>query len=246
MGDQQLKSRSWQLHRALFNSLAIAKGFAFILGLVLIGYFLEHSDLGNTINEDWIDRHIRHQGLSGILLFLAAGGLFTAAGLPRQVIAFLGGYAFGLLSGTLLSTLAALVGSLLAFFFARSLGRNLLQDRLGQRAARYDRFIHEHPFALTLLVRLLPVGSNILTNLAAGMSSARPIPFLLASFIGYLPQSLVFALVGSGITVAPALRIGIAVVLLPTSFALGAWLYHRYRHGLSIDGQVDSILGETD
>ncbi|WP_280374542.1 VTT domain-containing protein [Pseudomonas sp. BN515] len=225
---------------------AMLKGLGLILSLALIGYLFDTSDLGNAVNEAWIDAHIRGHGVEGTLLFLAVGTLFTALGLPRQIIAFLAGYAFGLLPGTLIATLATLGGCLVTFLYARLFGRSLLRDRLGARAARFDRFIHEHPFSMTLLIRLLPVGSNVLTNLAAGISSARLAPFLAASFIGFLPQSLVFALVGSGISVAPTLRIGTAAVLFLISGMLGAWLYHRHRHGLGIDDKVDAALGEAE
>lgn len=233
-------------HTAMMTPRVMLKGLGLILSLALIGYLFDSSDLGNAVNEAWIDTHIRGHGMQGTLLFLAMGALFTAVGLPRQIIAFLAGYAFGLIPGTLLGALAALLGCVATFLYARLFGRSLLRDRLGARAARFDRFIHAHPFSMTLLIRLLPVGSNVLTNLAAGLSSARLAPFLAASFIGFLPQTLVFALVGSGINVAPALRIGLAAALFLGSGMLGAWFYHRHRHGLGIDDKVDVALGEVD
>ncbi|WP_256604832.1 TVP38/TMEM64 family protein [Pseudomonas sp. 57B-090624] len=224
----------------------VLKGLGLILSLALIGYLFDSSDLGNAINEAWIDAHIRDRGLPGILLFLAMGALFTMVGLPRQIIAFLAGYAFGLLSGTLLGAAAALFGCLITFLYARLFGRGVLHRRLGRRAARFDRFIQQNPFSMTLLIRLLPVGSNVLTNLAAGISSIRLVPFLAASFVGFLPQTLVFTLVGSGINVAPAARIGTAICLFVISALLGGYLYHRHRHGLSIDDGVDVSLGEVE
>jgi uncharacterized membrane protein YdjX (TVP38/TMEM64 family) len=92
---------------------------------------------------------------------------------------------------------------------------------------------------------MLPVGSNVLTNLAAGISRARAAPFLAASFVGYLPQTIVFALVGSGVDVAPVLKIGMAALLFLASGVLGAYLYHRHRHGVSLDERVDEALGES-
>lgn len=227
------------------NPRVLLKGLGLILSLALFGYLFESSDLGNAINEAWIDDHIRDHGLQGTALFLAMGALFTAVGLPRQIIAFLAGYAFGLLEGTLFGALAALLGCAVTFIYARLFGQGLLRGKLGARAARFDRFIRDHPFTMTLLIRLLPVGSNVLTNLAAGISSIRVTPFLSASFAGFLPQTLVFALVGSGINVAPALRVGLAVALFLLSGVLGAYLYHRHRHGLSIDDEVDAALGES-
>ena len=224
----------------------IVKGLALILSLALLGYLFKTSDLGNSVNEAWIDARVRGQGVNGALLFLLMGGLFTAIGLPRQIIAFLGGYAFSVGLGTLLAALAALLGCMLSFGYARLFGKGLLRARLGERAGRFDRFIQHHPISMTMLVRLLPVGNNLLTNLAAGISSIRPRHFFSGTLVGYLPQTLVFALVGSGVHIAPATKLALAVGLFLVSGALGAWLYRRFRHGQSLDEQVDAALEESD
>ena len=70
------------------NPRVLLKGLMLLLSLALFGYFFKSSDLGNSINEAWIDGHIRDQGIEGELTFLAMGALFTAIGLPRQIIAF--------------------------------------------------------------------------------------------------------------------------------------------------------------
>lgn len=220
----------------------ILKGLALIVSLALLGYVFKTSDLGSSINEAWIDARVRGHGFNGALLFLLMGGIFTAIGLPRQIIAFLAGYAFSIGLGTLLGTLAALLGCMLSFAYARFFGKGLLRARLGERAGRFDRFIHDHPFAMTVLIRLLPVGSNLLTNLAAGISSIRSTHFFFGTLIGYLPQTLVFALVGSGVHIAPALKLGLAIGLFVISGVLGAYLYRRFRHGQSLDDQIDAAL----
>ena len=86
---------------------------------------------------------------------------------------------------------------------------------------------------MTLVVRLLPVGHNLTTTLAAGVSRIRTAPFLAGSLIGYLPQTLVFALAGSGVGLDAKPRIALAAALFIASAALGAWLYRRYRKDLS-------------
>lgn len=227
------------------NARIVFKGLALILSLALLGYLFKSSDLGSSVNEAWIDARVRGHGLNGALLFLLMGGLFTAIGLPRQIIAFLAGYAFGLGAGTLLGVLAALAGCMLIFGYARLFGRELLRARLGARARRFDRFVHDHPLAMTVLVRLLPVGNNLLTNLAAGVSGIRPAGFFAGSLIGYLPQTLVFALVGSGVHLAPVLKLGLAAGLFLLSGALGVYLYRHFRHGRRLDAEIDAALGET-
>lgn len=217
------------------SARVIFKGLALMLSLALLGYLFNTTDLGNSVNEAWIDARVRGHGLNGALLFLLMGSLFTALGLPRQIIAFLGGYAFSVGLGTLLGVLAALLGCVLSFVYARFFGQGLLRARLGERARRFDGFIQNHPFSMTVLIRLLPVGSNLLTNLAAGISSIRPAYFFSGTLIGYLPQTLAFALAGSGVQIAPVMKLALAVGLFLVSGAVGVYLYRRFRHGKSLD-----------
>lgn len=223
----------------------ILKGLVLLASLVALGYLIEVTHIGGLLDKAWIDSQIRGRGLGGEALFLVVGALFTAIGLPRQVIAFLAGYAFGLVEGSLLGLTAAVVGCMGAFFYARLLGRGFVVHRFPQRVRRLDAFIHDHPLSMTLLIRLLPVGSNLVTNLAAGVSSVRGVPFFTGSALGYVPQTVIFALVGSGITLQPVFRIGMGVALFVVSGAIGVYLYRRFRHGHHLD-DVDRQLGEGD
>lgn len=221
------------------------RGLLFIASLVALGYLIDVAQLRGLLDKAWIDTHVRGQGPAGEALFVAVGALFTAVGLPRQVVAFLAGYAFGLVEGGALGLVSALLGCMGAFYYARLFGRGVIFARFPSRVRKVDEFIHDHPLTMTLLIRLLPVGSNLVTNLAAGVSSVRVAPFLSGSALGYIPQTVVFALLGSGIALQPVFRIGLAVALFIASGALGVYLYHRYRHGRRLD-DVDRKLGESN
>ena len=224
------------------NLKIVLRGLAVLLSLAAIGFLVQWSGLGGMLDQAWIDREVRGKGLDGELLFVGIGALATAVGFPRQVISFMGGYAFGFLQGTLLGVLATALGCLATFVYARLFGRVLIADRLGGRIAKVDAFVRDNPFTMTLLIRLLPVGSNVLTSLAAGMSSVAALPFLLGSTVGFVPQTMVFALVGSGVSVDPFWRIGLGVVLFVVSGALGVYLYRRLRHGKVYDEELERKL----
>lgn len=215
----------------------ILRGLVFLASLVAAVYLLRVGGL--TLDQAWIDREVRGRGLSGELLFLGVGALMTAVGLPRQIVAFLGGYAFDWLLGTALAVVAATLGCALAFGYARLLGRGLVTARLPGLARRLDAFLDRQPFFMALLIRLLPVGHNLSTNLAAGVSRVRAWPFIAGSALGYLPQTLVFALAGSGINLDPAWRLGSAVVLFLVSALLGVWLYRRYRQAAALEAAFE-------
>ncbi len=221
----------------------LVRGLFFIASLVAVGYLLQATGLGDSLDKAWIDTDVRGQGLTGEALFVAAAALFTAIGLPRQIVAFLAGYAFGLATGTGLALAGTVGGCILAFAYARLLGRDLVASRFPARVGRIDAFLRDNPFTMTLLIRSLPVGSNLLTNLAAGVSSVGALPFIAGSGIGYIPQILVFALVGSGITIDPVARISLSIALFVFSGILGVYLYRRHRHGRRLDDEIERQLG---
>jgi len=114
--------------------------------------------------------------VAGAGLMLAGGGLLTAAGVPRSVTAFAGGYAFGLWMGLALAMGAQLLGCLATFIWARLIGRDWARRRLAGRWARLHAMLVRRPFAATLTLRLLPVGSNLLVNLPRGLPAFRRHP----------------------------------------------------------------------
>ena len=223
----------------------LVSGLALLATLVAVGWVIDSGVFGDVLSKDWIDTEVRGKGIGGEVLFLCVAGLATAVALPRHVVSFLGGYAFGVFLGTLLGLAGTALGCLLTFFYARVIGRPLVSARLGAKVQRIEDFLAAHPFWMTVLIRLLPVGNNFATNLAAGVSRVPALPFLLGSFLGYLPQTLVFALAGSGVDVGAAWRIGIAVALFLVSGVIGAYLYRKYRHGKTLGADVDEALEES-
>ena len=217
-------------------------GLVFLATLIAIGYLVESGLLRGLLSEDWIDREVRGKGISGELLYLAVGGVVTAVAVPRHVVSFLGGYAFGLGLGTALALLATEIGCVLVFFYGRIIGRPLLGARLGARVRRIEDFLAANPFSMTLLIRLLPVGNNFATCLAAGVSRVPARPFLLGSLLGYVPQTFVFALAGSGIEMGANFRVALAVLFFVASGAIGIWLYRHYRHGKSLGEDVEKSI----
>jgi uncharacterized membrane protein YdjX (TVP38/TMEM64 family) len=225
------------------NFRLVLKGLLLMASLAAIGWGLDASGLRHHLDAEWVDREIRGQGGAGWMLFIGTGALAVAVGLPRQGVCFLGGYAFGLGQGLLLGQIASILGCALCFFYARLLGRDLVRHRFADRLGRLDALLHDHPMTTTMLIRFLPVGSpNLLTNLLAGVSTVRPAPFLAGSFIGYLPWSLISALLGSGIHVQPVVRGGLSVLLFLVSAALGGFLYRRLRQGQSRWRQSNELM----
>lgn len=219
---------------------ALLKGLAFIAGFAVLGLAARQMGLDRALDQAWIDSAVRGHGLAGVGLFLGLGALIIALGLPRQFVCFLGGYAFGFWTGTGLSLVASVLGCVLAFAYARLLGRRHLAGRLGKRVRRADEVFSAAPLTMTMVIRFLPVGSNLLTNLLAGLSSAPLWPFVAGSAIGYVPQTAIFALLGSGFKVDPTWRIALSVLLFLLSTWLGVALYRRHKKAADLAAATEN------
>lgn len=184
-------------------------------------------------NTEWLDQHVLGAGPVSVLIYLGLSAVLSGLGVPRQLLAFLGGFAFGAVGGTFLATIGCGVGCWLVSGYARLFGREMIARRFGRRAEKIDRFLRTQPFTMALTIRLFPLGSNLITNLAAGISSIPLMPFVVGSSIGYIPQNLVFALFGSGLNaesgIGVTLSVGVSVALLIASGWLGVASYRRYR-----------------
>jgi len=184
--------------------------------------------LGRQVPLEAFGARLEGRGTSGIALFVALGVLGTAVGLPRQALAFVGGLTWGTVAGLSLSLAAAVGGCALTLWIST----RLLRDRVARRHPRFvaalARLLEHDAFAKIVALRLQPLGTNLLTNLCAGLTPLSRRTFLAASLVGYVPQMLVFALLGSGLRVGSGERLLASGALLLLSLALGAWVWRRH------------------
>jgi uncharacterized membrane protein YdjX (TVP38/TMEM64 family) len=160
-------------------------------------------------------------------LWLAAGCFLCGVfGVSRQLLASISGYLLGFWQGLLLIELAMLASAVAVF----AIGRLLQAERLSNQRFVWFQVLtgklQRAPFTGIFLLRLLPVGSNLLTNLAAGAFHLPLTSFVLGSALGYLPQHIIFALLGQGIQLQ---SITLLLWALAAFALLSAVLFH-YRH----------------
>jgi uncharacterized membrane protein YdjX (TVP38/TMEM64 family) len=199
---------------------SLAKAALLLVALVSAAWLLRPLGAGllHAVRPSW----------GGAALLIGAGGAMTAIGVPRQVLAFTGGYVFGAPIGAGLSLAGQVLGCVLDYVAARALAAGLLQTLLARPAARrMHLFLAGNPFTATLTLRLLPVSSNVMLNLAAGASRLNPPAFFMATVLGYTPQTIVFALIGSGTQVGKGVQLSVGVMLFGAAALLGVGLYRR-------------------
>lgn len=226
----------------LLDPKVLFRGLVMILTLAGIGYLLEGVGLRSMFDSTWVDHEIRGQGLLGEALFLLVGAGVVALGLPRQAVCFLGGYAFGFVLGTVLALVATLLGSVSVFYYARFMGREFLVRRFPGQTKRLDEMLAGNPLVAALILRLFPLSNGLAVNIGAGVSGVKAVPFFAGSLLGYLPQTVIFTLLGGGMELAPVANTILSAGLFVVSSVLGFWLWRRYRvrHGMSVDENEES------
>jgi len=195
---------------------------------LLLAAVLLFSWLGDRVPaREWGER-LGAAGPGGALLMVTAGALGTSIGLPRQLVALIAGYAFGIGAGLTLALVAALGGCALTLFAGRRWLAVPVAGRYPAQVGWLRRFVQRDAFLKILVLRLQPFGTNLISNLAAGVIGLSPAVFLSASLVGYVPQTLVFVLIGSGVRVGSSTELYVALGLLLVSLGLGALLWRRH------------------
>lgn len=212
-----------------FKRRSVTKALFFIASALGVLLLARATPLSHMLEPQWVDAHIKALGAGGALVFVGLAAAFTGLGGPRQLASFLGGYAYGVVGGTLLALLATCLGCLCAFGYARLMGRGLVQRRLGKRLRKLDDVFSRNPLSTTLMLRFLPFTNNLVTNLAAGVSNVGLGWFLLGSAAGYVPQTLLFALLGSGIKVGRTWQVILSIALFLISLILAYLLLQKHR-----------------
>lgn len=177
---------------------------------------------------------LESQGVAGWLVLIGIGTVATSLGAPRQLLAFIAGIAYGTLPAVLMSVIAATLGCALTVLFSRRFLARRVSLRYPAMIQRLQSLLERDLMIKILILRLQPLGTNMLTNVCAGVARVPLRPFLLASALGYVPQMLVFALLGAGVRVGSDAKMMVSGAMLLVALLLGAVLYHRHVERRSI------------
>jgi uncharacterized membrane protein YdjX (TVP38/TMEM64 family) len=169
------------------------------LAVVIIALFTAVRVLPIT---DWLARFnygVADLGIWGVLLFILVYILAAVLFFPASILTIGAGFIFGLLLGTAIVSIAATAGAALAFLIARYLARDQIERQVANnsRFKRIDRAIGERGVKLIFLLRLSPLIPFNLSNYFFGLTAVSFWPYVLASWIGMLPGTLLYVYLGA-------------------------------------------------
>ena len=138
-------------------------------------------------------------GVAGGALYALFYILGTALFFPGLPLTLGAGFLYGAIIGTLVVSPASVAGATLAFLIARYIARDWVTRRLKKypQAAALDRAIEKNGFKAVVLLRLQPVLPFNILNYALGLTSIRLRDYMLASWIGMFPATVLYVYLGS-------------------------------------------------
>ncbi len=158
---------------------------------------------------------MRHAGLWGPLVLLAAYVLRTFLFLPSSIVEVAAGSLYGPVFGTVLNILGANISAALAFAVGRLLGREFLSKREHGRLKVYDEALTKDGFTAILVLRLIFVPFDVV-NFGAGMTGIKFRDYMAGTFLGTLPAVIAFTVAGDNLGKPRGLLvfIGLAVAIV--------------------------------
>ena len=153
--------------------------------------------------------------------YVVAYIVVVALSLPAALIMTLtGGLLFGPWIGGLAAAASCTLGASVLFLVCRTASGDLLKARAGPTAAKIEAGLRRDAFSYILILRLAPVMPFWLANLALGLIDIRFSTFVIASFLGIAPVSLIYAGLGSSLNTlfAQGVRPDLHIVARPAVF----------------------------
>lgn len=174
------------------------------VALVLVLKFIHVQD-GLKAALDWIDKLGPWGPVIFVLLYVVATVLF----IPGSVLTLGAGALFGVTLGSVYVSISATLGATAAFLVGRYLARDAIARKIEQneKFAAIDHAVADEGWKIVFLTRLSPVFPFTLLNYAFGLTRVKLGHYVLASWIGMIPGTVMYVYLGSLVHVGAGHRL---------------------------------------
>jgi uncharacterized membrane protein YdjX (TVP38/TMEM64 family) len=148
-------------------------------------------------NREWLSGLVERWGFVATVLYIAVYAGLVALSVPgAAVLTIAGGFLFGTWLGTLCAVLGATLGAT-GIFLATRAGLGGLARRAGPLVGKLEAGFRADAFSYLLVLRLVFIFPFWLVNLVPALVGVRLSTFVLATFLGIIPGTFVYASFGN-------------------------------------------------
>ena len=150
----------------------------------------------HAVLDNWTSQHY---GLA-IVIFMLAYIIAVAISIPgATLLTLLGGYLFGIVAGSIYVIISATIGAVLIFLAVKTALGSFLQQKASGWVSKMEKGFHNNAMSYLLFLRLVPVFPFWVINIVPAILNVRLRTYLIATFIGIIPGSVVYVSVGNGL-----------------------------------------------
>lgn len=142
--------------------------------------------------QEFVKNHYILSVLCYIIIYISTA-FFIPGAIPLTIA---GGLLFGVFWGTVYVCIGATIGATLAFFSARYLIGEWLQDRYRNQLRSFNKEMARHGHYYLILIRLTPLLPFFLINYLAGLTLIPFRVFLWTFLVILLPGSVIYTSIG--------------------------------------------------
>jgi uncharacterized membrane protein YdjX (TVP38/TMEM64 family) len=176
-----------------------------LLGLVAFFYFRLYTYLSFAslkTYHDVLQNAVKNNFILAALVFGLIYALLTAISAPGAIfLTIFGGFLFGPIWGTLLVAIGATIGAAIIFIAARTALRDFLHQKIGVWLKKISAGFKNNAISYMLFLRLVPLFPFWLVNIVPAFLEIDFSTFVWTTFVGILPGTFVYIMLGNGIGV---------------------------------------------
>jgi uncharacterized membrane protein YdjX (TVP38/TMEM64 family) len=143
--------------------------------------------------------YIHEAGAMGFIVFFGLYVFATVFMIPGALLTLGAGALFGVVKGSVLVSVSSTVGAAAAFLVGRYLARDMVSRRFAGNAVfqAVDKAVGREGWKIVGLTRLSPIFPFILLNYAFGLTRISLRDYVLASWVGMIPATVMYVYLGS-------------------------------------------------
>jgi uncharacterized membrane protein YdjX (TVP38/TMEM64 family) len=148
------------------------------------------------IRVDLLLDQIRALGVWGPLAYIVLYSIAPSLFIPGFPLTIAGGALFGPVWGTVYTLIGATSGATFAFFIARYLAAEWVEQRAQGIVKKLKEGVEQEGWRFVAFTRLVPLFPFNLLNYAFGLTKIRPLHYIVTSFFAMLPGAAAYSFVG--------------------------------------------------
>ncbi|PHQ66581.1 MAG: hypothetical protein COB92_07455 [Robiginitomaculum sp.] len=151
-------------------------------------------------NQEFLKAFVANNYILAVVGFIVIYAILVAISVPgASFLSIFAGFLFGLTTGVPAVIVGATIGATILFLVVRSAFGAGLAAKAGPFMKKFEKGLKENELSYLFILRLVPLFPFFIVNIVPPLFDVKLRNYVLTTFLGIIPGSLVYVSVGNGI-----------------------------------------------